>query len=137
MQHPGFPGGPPPQYQPGPTQLDFQVRMDLGILQVVWPHVLKQDMKGYISRLPTKQFFVQRLNCGQNAIDLFIQINQNNRSICQLGFTQTFVLLGQLARTTLQIQQEDLLARLLVRHPKINFDISKVTVSAQHKLAQV
>ena len=38
QQHPkGFPGGPPPQYWPGLSPLDFRVRMGSGIFDEVWP----------------------------------------------------------------------------------------------------
>ena len=39
-QHPEvFPGGPPPQYQPGPAPLNFGVRRKSGAFDAVWPPV--------------------------------------------------------------------------------------------------
>ena len=38
QQHPkGFPGGPPPQYWPGLSPLNFRVRMGSGVFDEVWP----------------------------------------------------------------------------------------------------
>ena len=37
-QHPkGFPGGPPPQYWPGPATVNFGVRKRSGVFVAVWP----------------------------------------------------------------------------------------------------
>ena len=38
QQHPkGFPGGPPPQYWPGLSPLNFRVQMGSGVFDEVWP----------------------------------------------------------------------------------------------------
>ena len=38
QQHPkDFPGGPPPQYYPGLSPLNFRVQMGSGVLDEVWP----------------------------------------------------------------------------------------------------
>eukprot|EP00962_Isochrysis_galbana_P003647 scaffold1041_cov124-Isochrysis_galbana.AAC.8 len=39
VQHPAFPRGPPPQYYPGSTRLNFAVRMGSGDFRVIWPHM--------------------------------------------------------------------------------------------------
>ena len=44
QQHPkGFPGGPPPQYWPGLSPLNFRVRMGSGVFDEVWPLAKTND----------------------------------------------------------------------------------------------
>ena len=63
QQHPkGFPGGPPPQYWPGLSPLDFRVRMGSGVFDEVWPLA---KTNGHASTTPnpikTQTFFVPLL----------------------------------------------------------------------------
>ena len=38
-----FPGGPPAQYYPGPTGINFADRTGYGVLRVVWSNALVKD----------------------------------------------------------------------------------------------
>eukprot|EP00962_Isochrysis_galbana_P051620 scaffold23111_cov117-Isochrysis_galbana.AAC.2 len=41
VQHPAFPRGPPPQYYPGSTWLNFAVRLGSGDSRAMWPHMVR------------------------------------------------------------------------------------------------
>ena len=46
-----FPGGPPPQYYPGPTPFNFGDRTGSGAVGVVWSNTLIQATQQYSSRI--------------------------------------------------------------------------------------
>lgn len=63
-----FPGGPPPQYDPGPNWLDFADRTRCGIFQLVWSNAFVEvavsvyDIKSF--RSPTLCFPAASGPCG-------------------------------------------------------------------------
>ena len=60
QQHPkGFPGGPPPQYWPGLSPLDFRVRMGSGIFDEVWPLANANGKTSSTTRDPLRTLKVQ------------------------------------------------------------------------------